>query len=242
MESIQALARDACSWLANTSLACDRPVAIFDWWHIYLGALIGVIVAGSVALFRAIFLRWRKEPTLRDMTVSGGRNGTEKTLYLHPRSVADFLGKQFDKKLGQRPLAQRVRRNTENRDFFVRIVEVYLTDKGTEKRKLVLNRPLKIVPVAYMLQPDQLELDVKSMNEIRSRNYSLDDDDDQPIDGVIGRYELHIRPTHITDISYWLMHPNNEVRYPIWAAIIATSVEYSSSIVGAARSLWDLFP
>ncbi|CAN0513280.1 unnamed protein product, partial [Phaeothamnion confervicola] len=75
----------------------------------------------------------------------------------------------------------------------------------------------------------------------RVRNISLDDDEVEPKDGVLGLYDIHIRPTKATDIGYWLTHPNADVRYPIWGALIAVGVEYSSQILGAANTLWRTF-
>lgn len=217
-ESIQSI---ICTGFETVGAPCNAAILQINVWHLFVGLMVFALVSVSVWLFRRPN-RLDKHNQVLEAKAPYGASPEVKMLRLHPHDFAAALGERgYDQITSTRKVASALNEKYSERYFVVQVRE--------SGRKL-FSKELKIVAWAYRLERGEFQLDPDTLAQLKAGSASKLDDDLDDKFGADGTFDIFFRKVRWWDLRHWLNHPAREIRYALYVAIFAASLEYSGDI------------
>ncbi|WP_273013853.1 MULTISPECIES: hypothetical protein [unclassified Hyphomonas] len=77
---------------------------------------------------------------------------------------------------------------------------------------------------------NEVRVDAETLTKLKIGSASKADDGTSDSVGVDGQFDIFAREVRWWDVRHYLFHPNREIRYALYVALFATTLEYSSPI------------
>lgn len=217
-----------CDGIGAIGISCSKQILVLNIWHLFL-----IIVIFSAVTAIAYFIRRHKQlhhqHILSDMQTPYGAAPEARTIRINPHALAAALNQPGYKEMKKTAAAKKLNEKYGNRYFVVQF---------RESGKKLFSREMRVQAWHINLQETEFQLDPVSLDLLKAGSASKEDDDLPDSYGADGIFHIYFRPVKIWDIRHWLNHPAREIRYALYVAIFAATLEYSSDIIEMLRTLF----
>lgn len=218
MESIQS---SICSGLGALGTNCSANVLVINVWHLLVGLIVFSLTVVLVWFFRRN-ARLDKQFQVQSAITPYGASPESRSLRLNPHAMAKALKEPGYEALSKTDAAAKLNRKYGHRYFVVQFRE------GGRK---LFSKEMKVVAWWRNLSEVEFQLDPETLTQLKTGSASKEDDELGDSYGADGAFDIFFRKVRWWDLRHWLNHPAREIRYALYVAIFAASLEYSGDIV-----------
>ncbi|MEM6626122.1 MAG: hypothetical protein AAGA72_18695 [Pseudomonadota bacterium] len=228
-EVLQSGPATLCNWLISWGVSCSATVVSVNVWQTIAALIVFLVVWATVRPF----VRHRhldRYQQLLSRTAPYKSCDSPRTIRLHPYAMADAMDEKGYRQLTK--TAAGVKLNDKyNQRYFV--VEV------REGGRRLLRKELKIYAWPYNnMSESEFQVDAETLRALKDGSQSKLDDETGNSVGADGSFDIFFRIVRWWDVRHWLNHPSREIRYALYVAIFAASLEYSADIFEFLRAVF----
>lgn len=218
MDRVQAI---ICGGFDAVGAPCRATLVQINVWHVFVGLIIFGLVSVTVWLFRRPNRLDKQNKILRAKTPYGA-SPEVRTVRLHPHAMARALKEPGYDTLTKMDAAAKL-----NEKFGQHYFVVQFREGG----KKLFSKELKVVAWWRSLNEDEFQSDPETLAQIKIGSASKEDDELGDTYGADGTFDIFFRKVRWWDLRHWLNHPAREIRYALYVAIFAATLEYSGDII-----------
>ena len=210
-----------CSGFDSIGISCTASLLEVKVWHLFVGVVVFVLTTVLVWFFRRSS-RLDKQYQVQTAITPYGASPEVRTLRLNPHAMAKAMKEPGYGSLNKRDAAAKLNEKYGRRYFVVQFRE------GGRK---LLAKELRVTAWWRSLGETEFQVDPETLEQIKIGSASKEDDELGDSYGADGTFDIFFRKVRWWDLRHWLNHPSREIRYALYVAIFAATLEYSGDII-----------
>ncbi|MAN47035.1 MAG: hypothetical protein GYB49_08675 [Alphaproteobacteria bacterium] len=211
-----------CTAVAEAGIRCDQPLFVINLWNLTLSIVLGVLTFMLVRLI----MNYRGLEThekVFEMKVPMGALPEKRMMRLNPYTMAKLVGED-----GYEPLKYREAGTKLNEAYGKKYFVVQFQEGGNN----ICRTEVRLKAAWFPQERNAVRVDAETLTKLKIGSASKSDDGTSDSIGVDGQFDIFAREVRWWDVRHWLFHPNREIRYALYVALFAATLEYSSPILG----------
>ncbi|MDJ0922848.1 MAG: hypothetical protein QNI84_17100 [Henriciella sp.] len=226
---LESVPSGVCQGLGAIGADCTNSILIIKVWHLFL--IFGIfLIVSLIAYFIRRYNRLDRHHGLIEMTAPYGAAPVARTIRMNPHAFAKAIGEKGYDTLTRTEAAKKLNERYGERYFVCRFIENGST---------LFRRELKIQAWHIMLKETEFRLDPETLDMLKKGSASKDDDELDDTYGAEGSFDIFFRKVRWWDLRHWLNHPAREIRYALYVAIFAATLEYSGDLIELLQQLFN---
>ncbi|MEQ3650381.1 hypothetical protein [Hyphomonas sp.] len=210
-----------CRAASNLGIHCDQPILVVNVWNLILSILLGII-AFLIVRFVLSYKGLENHNKVFEMEVPAGALSDKRRMRLNPYTMAKLVGEKGYDQLGYREAGTKLN-EAHGESYFV----VQFQEGGNN----ICRTEVRLKAAWFHQDPNEVRVDAETLTRLKIGSASKSDDGTSDRVGVDGQFDIFAREVRWWDVRHWLFHPNREIRYALYVALFAATLEYSSPIL-----------